>query len=347
MAGVISDGGESPTIKAPPGWYPDPWTPSRRRYWTGTTWTFATTEAVPVDHPPPEDASPLGEGHRLPDPVVPRSAAGTTGGVPAAPAPAKPPQRPVKWVLAVVVGLLVGGVGVFLSTRDSSKPKTSSPPESAAGPTPTTAPSPGGASANNDPSTASLASLVVKPEDVPSTASVVVFTGGVGLGQPTLDLCNATYPSESRRSARLQDAVLDAQSNLVLSTEAVLYRDSAGTTEAFAELRSAVGACPSTPVQSPVGQPAVATTFNAPPDATWQQVPSVNRLAFDLTTVDATGKSNHTIAVYLQRGRALLGVYFSQPDGPQSAVEGQTTIPGIVGVFAGRLAALPTSVVGS
>jgi hypothetical protein len=141
--------------------------------------------------------------------------------------------------------------------------------------------------------------------------------------------------------------VLDAQSNLILSTEAVLYRDSAATTQAFAELRSVVAGCPSTPVPSPVGQPAVTTTFNAPPDAGWSQTPSVNRLAFDLTTVDAAGKSSHTVAVYLQRGRALLGVYFSQPDGPQSAVEGQSSIPGIVGVFAARLAALPVSVVGS
>jgi hypothetical protein len=51
--------------------------------------------------------------------------------------------------------------------------------------------------------------------------------------------------------------------------------------------------------------------------------------------------------VYLRRGRALLGVYFSRPDGAQITVEGQTTIQEIVGVFAARLAALPTSVVGA
>ena len=67
----------------------------------------------------------------------------------------------------------------------------------------------------------------------------------------------------------------------------------------------------------------------------------------DLTTTDESGQTTHSIAVYLQRGRALLGVYFSQADGAQAAVAGQTTIPGIVGVFAARLAALPVSVVGS
>ena len=89
------------------------------------------------------------------------------------------------------------------------------------------------------------------------------------------------------------------------------------------------------------------TTFNAAPDAGWRQVPSVNRRAYDLTTVDGGGQRRRTVAVYLQRGRVLLGVYFSRPEGAQIAVEGQTTIESIVDLFAGRVAALPTSVVGA
>lgn len=350
----MSDGGPTtpPAPLPPPGWYPDVMTPSRRRYWNGSTWTFATSDPVPVDHPPPEDAVPLGDGHRLPPPVVFRPPPTTADGTP--PAPAKAPQKPIKWVLAVVVGLLVGVVGVALSTRDSSKPTATAPePGTNAGPAPTTdtlpplSPAPGSPFANNDPATEALAELVVKPEDVPSTASVVVFPGGVGLGMPTLDLCNGTYPSESRRTARFQDAVLDGEGRLVMSTEAVLYGDSGGTTQALSEARSVASACPSTPVQSPVGQPSVTTTFRGPPDGDWPQTPSVNRVAFDLTTDDGSGQPRHIIAVYLQRGRVLLGVYFSQPDGPQLAVEGQTTIPDIVGVFAARVAALPVSVVGT
>ncbi len=86
------------------------------------------------------------------------------------------------------------------------------------------------------------------------------------------------------------------------------------------------------------------TKFSAPPDAGWPQTATVNRLAFDFTTYDGTGQPSHSIAVYLQRGRALLGVYFSQPDAPPT---GKTTMADIVGVFAARLAALPTSMVGS
>jgi hypothetical protein len=298
---------------------------------------------VPFDHPAPENVGTLPEGHGLPDPVVRRPAAAASADGPAA-KPEKPPQKVWKWGLAVVAGLLIGLVGVAMSTRPSSRSTSTGTtvPGTVIDPT-----LPGPSATNNDPSLAALGQLVVKPEDVPASARVVLFEGGVGLGQPTLDLCNGRYPSESRRTARIQDAVLDAQGTLVLSTEAVLYGDSGGTTQAFSELRSVTAACPSTPVQGPTGQTAAVTRFNPPPDADWPQTPTVNRQAYDFTTEDGSGEARHTVAVYLQRGRALLGVYFAQPDGPQMPVEGQTTIEGIVGVFARRLAALPTSVVGS
>ena len=350
----MSDGGEAPSGGAqpgpgapPPAWYPDPWTPSRRRYWNGSSWTFATTDVARPDDPPPPDTSPLPEGHGLPAPVV-RTPATATAEAASGPS-GTPRQRPIKWVLAVVVGLLVGFGALALGDRS---PDRSPPDGSAAGPGPTdlpatSAPEAAPGTANNDPSASALASLVVKEGDVPSTVRVVLFPGGIGLAQPTLDLCNGRYPSESRRTARIQDAVVDTQGNVLLSTEAVLYVDSAATTQAFSELTSVVAACPPTPVQSPVGQPTVITRFSGPPDANWPQTPSVNRLAFDFTTDDGSGRVRRSIAVYLQRGRALLGVYFAQPDGPQVPVEGQTTIDGIVGLFAARLAALPASVVGT
>src|SRR5205085_971330 len=153
--------------------------------------------------------------------------------------------------------------------------------------------------------------------------------------------CNGTYPSEDLREARLQDVVVDAQGLVTLSTEAVLYRDPAGADQALAELRSVTAACPTEAVPDPVTGAKVTTHLNPPPDGDWPQTDTVTRLAFDLTSTDANGQTTHSIAVYLQRGRVLLGVYFPQPDGPQAPVAGQTTIPAIVGVFAGRVAALP------
>jgi hypothetical protein len=183
---------------------------------------------------------------------------------------------------------------------------------------------------------------------VPSTLSVVLIPGGDQVqGETTLDLCNGTFPSEALRTARRQVAAVDAQGVAVLSTEAVLYRDPAASAQAFAELRSVAAHCPSTPVTSPVGEPTVTTHFNAAPDASWPQTPGVERVAYDFNTTDqAGGQALHSVAVYLRHGRALLAVYFSRPDAAQPAISGQTTLGGIVNVFAERLAQLPSSVTG-
>ncbi len=192
-----------------------------------------------------------------------------------------------------------------------------------------------------------LAGLVVHQHDVAGTLTVRLIPGGDRFeGQITLDLCNGTFPSEARRTARLQVAVVDSQGNAPLSTEAVTYGTPADGDQAFAELRATAASCPSTPVVSPVGEPTVTTKFNAAPDGAWPKVPTVERLAFDFVTT-AAGQSQHGVAVYLRRGRVLMGVYFSDPDDSVPTVDGQRAIANIVNVFATRIAALPVSVTGS
>ena len=51
------------------------------------------------------------------------------------------------------------------------------------------------------------------------------------------------------------------------------------------------------------------------------------------------------MAVYLRRGRALLGVYFSHADAPTAVVEGKTAFGDIVNIFANRLAKLPVAAI--
>lgn len=200
---------------------------------------------------------------------------------------------------------------------------------------------PTGANASN-PVTGGLAGLVVQPRDTTSALTVRGLAGGNQVvGQPTLDLCNGSFPSESLRVARLQDVALDGAGQPVLSTEAVEYRDAAATAQAFSELKRVAATCPSVPVESPTGEPTVTTKFGPRPDRNWPETPSVNRVAFSFTTADASGQSHPSIAVYLRRGRLLLGVYFSQPDGAQPAINGRTTIEGIVNDFAVRLAKAP------
>jgi hypothetical protein len=206
-------------------------------------------------------------------------------------------------------------------------------------------PSPTAPSQSKDPSAGLLASLIVNDADVAPTLTVAGLQGGNGLSVPTLDLCNGTFPSESMRTARLQVAAVDAQGETALSTEAVLYASGAGTTDAFKELQDTVTRCPEGPVKSPVGLPTVTTRFGPAPDAGWPVVPSVERLAFAFDTIDANGETDHSVAVYLRRGRALLGVYFSHADAPTAVVEGKTALGDIVTVFANRMAKLPVGAV--
>jgi hypothetical protein len=247
-------------------------------------------------------------------------------------------------VVALVAAAGIGGY--LLNVNRDSKDRLAgatpalpiSPPTSLPSVTPTVPP---------DPAATALLGLVVATADVVPPVTVQSIRGGNQVtGQVTLDICNATYPSESLRTARLQNVAVDDNGDVVFSTEAVLYKNADSTAGAFTELEAAAATCPSGPVASPVGGPTVTTHFNAAPDASWPQTPSVDRVAFDIVTTDRTGLANHSVAVYLRRGRALLGVYFSDADNPPPSIAGQTTMAGIVNVFAGRLAQLPASVVG-
>jgi len=249
-------------------------------------------------------------------------------------APEAPPVRDRRPLAALAAALVVVSLVVGFATAtlvlDSRHPK----PSTSAPTTPT------------DPDAAVLGRLVVQQADVPAGVVVALQDHGADLTVATLDLCNGTYASEKNRTARRQVAMGDTQGRLALSTEAVLYRTPANATEAFAELRSVVAHCPAGAVVSPVGEPTVATKFGAAPDGTWPRTASVERLAYDLVSTDTTGISTHSVAVYLRRGRVLLGIYFARPDSPQTAVEGRTTIAGIVGVFEARMANIASSVAG-
>ena len=243
--------------------------------------------------------------------------------------------------MRIVGGLTVAGVvaATFIDLRSDSSPTYRSE-----GPGRST-PSPSAPSQSRDPSAGLLADLIVSDADVSPTLAVAGLRGGNGLTQPTLDLCNGTFPSESMRTARLQVVAIDQQGVTALSTEAVLYSSGAGTTAAFSELQATAAACPDRPVEGPGGEPAVRTRIGPAPDADWPQVPSVERLAYAFDSIGATGETSRSVAVYLRRGRAFLGVYFSHADAPTAVVEGRTALGDIVTIFAARLAKLPVAAV--
>ncbi|GAC1380930.1 MAG: hypothetical protein NVSMB4_09650 [Acidimicrobiales bacterium] len=353
-------------------WYVDPWNPSQHRYWDGGSWTAQTfpngpgalgdrslTHAEPSGSP---SAPNVGDPPPAPAwaPVEPQAAS-----VPDPPLLGAPPVRRllesrVGAVVALVVGLVIGftlawGIGSAVHrrsrghsplTQPASVPPTQlpdpSPARPGAAPDPTRPSRPLGPS---DPASSVLAGLVVGQADVSAGVSVRPLGGGTQLDDPTLDLCNGAFPSEASRTARLQVVAIDGAGDQVLSTEAVLYRDATATIQGFTELKAAMRTCPRGPVTGPAGDLST-TRFNPSPDTAWPENPTVERLAYDFTTTDALNQTHHDVAVYLRRGRVLEGVYFSKPDGPQTPVAGQTSLAGITGVFAARLAALPPSAVG-
>jgi hypothetical protein len=356
-----------------PGWHPDPWFSGQHRYWDGRAWTGDVFPDGPVGSGALPEIALRPESERPPvAPPTARSATpppSPTWGYAAAPAPTavfqpwetigdtvEPPSRrgltPRQVnALALAIGLVLGFVVVEKVVSGHGHKAAASVPApltpTVPRPPASLAPSPAAsAPLSNDPSAPVLQRLVVRQQDVTTGNSVQLLDGGnLVSGETTLDLCNGTYPSEALRSARLQVVEYDRGAVDVLSTEAVLYRRGSDAAQALREVRSVASACPDRPVVSPVGEPTVTTRFQGAPDGRWPHVPGVTRQAYAFTTTDSLGVTDTHVAVYLQRGRVLEGVYFPTPSAAQAPVDGQTTIAGIVHVFEQRIAALPASAV--
>jgi hypothetical protein len=255
---------------------------------------------------------------------------------PVPPAPPRAPRRTAPVIAAVIIMMLVAGVtgyAITYSVRSSTDFETAIGVRGSGGPTTT------------DPDEAVLGDLNVQQSDVESGTYVTLITNGDSTTGATLDLCNATYPSESLRTARRQVAAIDSSATFVLSTEAVLYGSPNDGEQAFDELRALRTNCPDRLVPDPNGGDPSHTKFGEDPDTSWAPFPDVERIAFDVNTTDTQGDTNHTIAVYLRRGRVLLGVYFGNANPTQPRVAGETSVEGITGAFASRIAELPDSVV--
>ena len=328
--------GQSATSWAP-GWYADPWTAGQYRMWNGSAWTGETRISGPADT---TAVGATSLGYR--PPVAPLSMPVYRPAY--APVRSQPRRQAGGRTAAIVAGLvalvLVAGAGGYAieTSAESDNSATASRQ-----PTPSTTPgtlTPAPAAADRS----ALSSLVVRQSDIGSSRVVVLIPDGNRTTEATLDLCNGTFPSEKQRVARLQVAELTPSGGAVLSTEAVTYKRAAGGAQAFAELRKVRAACPHQPVTSPVGGDTLETAFRAAPDGAWPHTKSVERLAYSFTTTLA-GKTRPSVAVYLRRGRVLMGVYFSRPSGAQPAVGGKTSLEGMVGLFEARMARLPATVV--
>ena len=183
----------------------------------------------------------------------------------------------------------------------------------------------------------------MRQADVGPTRTVLLIPTATRSTQPTLDLCNGTYPSERLRTARLQ--VVDVDS----ATAARDAQHRGGALPQSGRFRAGVrGVAQGRRIVSARAGDESGRRGNRRDGVqgaarrTWPQTPTVERQAYSMvsTTRPATSPGP-SIAVYLRRGRALLGLYFTQPSGSQPAVAGQRTIEGIVGVFAARWPSCP------
>jgi hypothetical protein len=286
------------------------------------------------------------------------------------PPPPPVPSPPNKWTpwIAIAAALLVASaLGFALTTAwtdDDERPFTRPvvPQQPSIGPIPTfppsltippplTIPTPPTTTPTTvpavpaDPDAAALRRIVVVEGDVPADHAVDLIPGGDQTGdEVTLDLCNGTYPSEALRTARRQVEVTDPNLARTFSTEAVLYGSEAQARQAMRELNQARAACPTGPRLTPNGE-LVTTTFGPTPDTAWPRTAGITRQAYDWTNTDILFDDYHTVAVYLQRGRVLLALYFSNVDEPRTPIQGKTELADITAIFERRLASLPPSVV--
>jgi hypothetical protein len=189
-----------------------------------------------------------------------------------------------------------------------------------------------------------LEAVSLTEQDASDVAVFQPYEGGdQTVGRTSLDLCFGDFPSEDRRTGRNQVGIGDLAGTTWVSSEAILYADPAQAQAAMAELVSAREDCPDEPVtrRDGTGDP-VTWTFQDPPDATWPEAPGVTRQAYAFTTTDAEGGQTIGTATYLQRGRMILALYVTPPEGPEVAIRNAPDAARFTEVMTNRLRALDT-----
>ena len=172
--------------------------------------------------------------------------------------------------------------------------------------------------------------------------------GGVDPGrqpaQPTDPRClQRDLWQRAAGTARLQTAVADADGNTLFSSEAVLYNAN-GTAGRSPSFGAVVAHCPSTPRQSPVGEPTVTTTLQMPPPTAPGRRRRRWRPGLQFRDHRPAGELLDFRRRLPPEGSGAHGSVLPGPEHPPT-IGGVSTIPGVVSLFASRMAALPNSVI--
>lgn len=167
--------------------------------------------------------------------------------------------------------------------------------------------------------------------------------GDVVAGQDSLDLCDASFPSERLRIGRHQVGISKSAADEHVSSEAILYSTPAEAGQAMGELEAARQGCPTTPQSPDDSGVALTWRFGAAPDTDWPEHEGVTRqaYAFTVTVQDDNQAPTEATAVYLQRGRMILALYSTPPESPEGLIVNSPDPARFTEVMTQRLLALP------
>jgi hypothetical protein len=131
--------------------------------------------------------------------------------------------------------------------------------------------------------------------------------GSSFIGEPTLDLCAASYPSEALRTARLQVRYSHKGSGIEVSNEVVRYT-AGGAAQALKEVGAVAQACAVKPAVLTNGT--LKETYSVSPLKD-PKLPA-GAVVVKLTITVSKGKQHQTqtgLAIYQVKGDTLSGVY--------------------------------------
>jgi hypothetical protein len=153
-----------------------------------------------------------------------------------------------------------------------------------------------------------LSKIILSPAQVGKGYKLSAFPFGTSfIGESTLDLCAASYPSEGLRTGRLQVRYTPKGSGVDVSNEIVRYA-SGGAQEAIGEVATVARACAKTPAVLTQGN--VKEVYKVAPLKD-PKLPS-GAVAVKLTITVSKGKQTQAqtgVAIYQVKGDTLSGVY--------------------------------------
>ena len=178
----------------------------------------------------------------------------------------------------------------------------------------------------------SLAAIGLQPGDISTSLHIATLQDGTSLGIPTLDFCDARYPSEALRVKRLQVGAFDASGAYAgISTEVVQYKDAAAAQQAIDEVTRAATSCPrGTTVKTSDGHRIVFTFHPAPGPSDTPLVAAGSRLIVHVT-MQVDGSPQSAFLVYQVVGNMLAGMYASNATGepfPQTDLDASYQLAG-------------------